>query len=98
MKINHSWQLIGVALITLIITIVTLEKNGYLRHSSEADSIYLSEFNLIKQLPGESETKLSHIPADYTAQCVQGVLLLRHKKQKDNVGVLVDKKQRAVRC
>ncbi|MBU2705713.1 hypothetical protein KCM76_06955 [Zooshikella marina] len=98
MKINHSWQLIGVALITLIVTVITLDKNGYLRHSSEEDSIYLAEFNLIKQSTESTETKLSHIPADYSAQCVQGVLLLHHKKQKDNVGVLVDRKQRAVRC
>lgn len=97
MTLNHPQQLILAAVTSVLLTVGALEWKGYLRHSSEADSVYLAEFNLIKITAG-SEQALHSKPSDHRARCVDGFLVMENQRHTKVAGVLVDKKQRVVRC
>ncbi len=97
MHINHAQQMILAIVATVLVTIGMLEWKGYLRHSTEADSVYLAEFNLIKITPG-SEQLLRSKPSEQRARCVDGYLVLEDSRHAQVAGVLVDGKERVVRC
>ncbi|CAM3582945.1 hypothetical protein [Parendozoicomonas haliclonae] len=96
---NHKTQLILVALATVLITVFTLHANGYLRHSSEQDALYISEFSLIASVPG-AQGLVSTKPADFIARCDGGYLVMdaAEKVSKNLTGVLVDQKNRLISC
>ena len=99
MQFNHKTQLILVALLSIVGTVFVLHGNGYLKHSSEEDALYVAEFSLIANLPG-AENVVSAKPADFVAYCEQGYLVMSavDKVSKNLSGVLVDQKKRAVSC
>ena len=100
MTLNTPTKLILTAFASIAVTVFALDSRGYLRHSSEQDSIYLAEFSLLASTPGVSQT-ISAKPADFSARCEQGILVLdaSGKNMNPNLsGLLVDKKSRAVNC
>ncbi|OQX38467.1 MAG: hypothetical protein B0D91_04020 [Oceanospirillales bacterium LUC14_002_19_P2] len=97
MKLNHQTQLLAVAIVTLIATVFVLDYYGYLRHSNESDAIYMAEFSLIANVPGQDQY-VSHIPAKKRARCIDHYLVLESTEKAGATGLLVDKKQRPVRC
>ncbi|MOA50898.1 hypothetical protein D3C78_1739750 [compost metagenome] len=70
---------------------------GYLHFAKEEDALLLSDFTMLKTIPGE-DYKLSVKPANQVAHCIDGVLVLFDTQQKGLTGVLVDDKKQAVRC
>ncbi len=101
MKLGHAQQMVLAVVASITVTVLSLDLKGYIRHSAEEDAIYLAEFNLLAATAG-TEQKISHIPAEHTARCEQGFLMLE-VKQKSNSdvqasGLLADKKMRPVRC
>ena len=70
---------------------------GYLHFAKPEDALLLSDFTMLKTVPGE-DYKISLQPADEVAQCIDGVLVLFDTQQKGLTGVLVNKKKQAVRC
>ena len=78
-------------------TIAVLGYYGYLHFAKPEDALLLSDFTMLKTVPGE-DYKVSLKPADQVAHCIDGVLVLFDVNQKGLTGVLVDNKKRAVRC
>ncbi|UCJ18810.1 hypothetical protein K5Q02_10765 [Pseudomonas sp. MM211] len=78
-------------------TVMVLGFYGYLHFAKPEDALLLSEFTMLKTVPGE-DYKVSLKPADQVAQCIDGVLVLFDMQQKGLSGVLVDDRKRAVRC
>ncbi|KPB52167.1 putative lipoprotein [Pseudomonas coronafaciens pv. oryzae] len=70
---------------------------GYLHFAKPEDASLLSEFTLLKTVPGE-DYKVAATPAAEVAQCVDGVLVLFDTSRKGLSGVLVDDHRQAVRC
>lgn len=78
-------------------TVAVLWYYGYLHIAKPEDALLLSDFTMLKTVPGE-DYKVSLKPANQVAQCVDGVLVLFDLEQKGLSGVLVDKRKQAVRC
>lgn len=78
-------------------TVAVLGYYGYLHIAKPEDALLLSEFTMLKTVPGE-DYRISLKPADQFAQCVDGILVLFDSKQKGLTGVLVDNRKQAVRC
>ena len=90
-----SLILTGIA--SIVGTIGVLWYSGYLHFAKPEDALLLSDFTMLKTVPGE-DYKVSLKPAAQVAQCVDGVLVLFDIQQKGLTGVLVDNKKQAVRC
>ena len=82
---------------SIVGTVMVLWYYGYLHFAKPEDALLLSDFTMLKTLPGE-DYKVSLEPAAQVAQCVDGVLVLFDTQQKGLTGVLVDSKKKAVRC
>ena len=78
-------------------TIAVLGYYGYLHFAKPEDALLLSDFTMLKTMPGE-DYKVSLEPAAQVAQCIDGVLVLFDTQQKGLTGVLVGSKKQAVRC
>jgi len=78
-------------------TVAVLGFYGYLHVAKPQDALLLSEFTMLKTIPSE-DYRVSLKPADQSAQCIDGVLVLFDLQQKGLSGVLVDDRKRAVRC
>jgi len=78
-------------------TVAVLGYYGYLHVAKPEDALLLSEFTMLKTVPGE-DYKVSLKPAEQVAQCIDGVLVLFDTQQKGLTGVLVDQRKQAVRC
>lgn len=85
------------AVVTVIVTICVLWYYGYVHFAKEQDALLLSDFTMLKTIPGE-DYKISLKPANQVAQCIDGVLVLFDTEQKGLSGVLVNSKKQAVRC
>ncbi len=82
---------------SIVVTVGALWYYGYLHFAKPQDALLLSDFTMLKTVPGE-DYKVSLSPAPQVAQCIDGVLVLFDTQQKGLTGVLVDSKKRAVRC
>jgi len=82
---------------TIIGTVGCLWYYGYLHFAKPEDALLLSDFTMLKTVPGE-DYKISLTPAAQVAQCVDGVLVMFDTEQKGLSGVLVNNKKQAVRC
>ncbi len=81
----------------IIISVLSLEYYGYLRHSQKADSAMIEDFRLLTLKPGY-DVKTSSKPSGKTAFCSGGSLLVRADKTAGVSGILVDKKNRIINC
>ena len=99
MKINHTTQMVLVGLISILGTVSVLHSNGYLRHSNESDALYVAEFSLLANAPGQAQ-RVSAKPAGFVARCEQGYLVMDavEKVSKTLSGLIVDEKKRPVTC
>lgn len=87
--------LTGIA--SIIGTVGCLWYYGYLHFARPEDALLLSEFTLLKTVPGE-DYKIAATPAAEVAQCINGVLVLFDTSRTALSGVLVDDRRQAVRC
>ena len=94
---NQPMLLIVVATISMITTVFVLDWYGYIKHSSEQDSIYLAEFSLVKNIPGQDQF-LSHNSAPFLAYCAGGYLVMSHQKRPGVSGVLTYKNNKPIPC
>ena len=86
--------------IAFITSVVMLDMNGYIKHSSEDSAMLVDEFRLIRIEPGK-ELKISPKTANKEAFCVDGFLLIRPQKNKSGkevAGILIDEKDRGIHC
>jgi hypothetical protein len=82
---------------SICVTVAVLSYYGYLHIAKPEDALLLSEFTMLKTVPGE-DYKVSLKPASQVAQCIDGVLVMFDLEQKGLSGVLVDQRKQAVRC
>ncbi|HCN45053.1 MAG TPA: hypothetical protein DIT18_04830 [Pseudomonas sp.] len=94
---RNAIPLIITGVCSIVGTVCALWYYGYLHFAKPEDALLLSEFTMLKTVPGE-DYKLSVNPAPQMAQCIDGVLVLFDMQQKGLTGVLVDSKKQAVRC
>ncbi|WP_339487401.1 hypothetical protein [Pseudomonas sp. EL_65y_Pfl2_R95] len=85
------------AVATVCATVAILTYYGYIQFSKPQDALLLSEFTMLKTVPGE-DYKISLQPASEVAQCVDGVVVMFDTEQKGLSGVLVNKHKQAVHC
>jgi hypothetical protein len=90
-------HLILTALASMLITFVTLEYYGYIRHSSEQDVLNTGQYRSVLLDAGE-QYKMSHKPSDKQPRCVQGFLALEFIHNGKPAGFLVDDKNRGITC
>lgn len=94
---RNAIPLIITGICSIIGTVACLWYYGYLHFAKPEDALLLSDFTMLKTVPGE-DYKVSLEPATEVAQCFDGVLVLFDTQQKGLTGVLVNKKKQAVRC
>ncbi|NER59991.1 hypothetical protein G3435_08410 [Pseudomonas sp. MAFF212428] len=94
---RNAIPLIITGICSIIGTVGVLWYYGYLHFAKPQDALLLSDFTMLKTVPGE-DYKISLKPAAQVAQCIDGVLVLFDTEQKGLTGVLVDNRKQAVRC
>ncbi|UVJ45108.1 hypothetical protein NVV94_05870 [Pseudomonas sp. LS1212] len=94
---RNAIPLIITGICSIIGTVGFLWYYGYLHFAKPEDALLLSDFTMLKTVPGE-DYKVSLSPSPQVAQCIDGVLVLFDTEQKGLTGVLVDRKKQAVRC
>lgn len=82
---------------SIFATVACLWYYGYLHFAKPEDALLLSDFTLLKTIPGE-DYKVSATPANEVAQCIDGILVLFDTRQQGLSGVLVDSRKQAVHC
>lgn len=95
--VKNPIPLILTAVGSILGTVLVLGQYGYLHLAKPEDALLLSEFSMLKTIPGE-DYRLSLQPARQVARCIEGVLVLFDTEQKGLTGVLIDNRKRAVRC
>ena len=90
-------SLIVTAIVTIIVTIVVLEASGRIDHADNKDHVPVGEFEAIHIKPGE-EFRMSPKSSELHAVCEQGYLAIAADVDPDFRGILVDYKNRGVRC
>lgn len=90
-------SLILTAIGTLIATVVALEISGKIDHSDNKDHVPVGEFEAIHLQPGEP-FRMSPKSSELHAVCEQGYLAIAADVDPSFRGVLVDYKNRGVRC
>lgn len=84
---------------TILITFFTLERNGLIQHTKQKDDYPVAEYKAIFiEKRDDKEYRLSHKPSDQTATCHQGYLFIQSDNNSGMQGLLVDYKNRGVRC
>ena len=98
MTLNNPSRLILTAIVSIGVTVFMLDSQGYIRHSSNQDSLYIAEFSLLANKPGLQQT-VSAKPADFLARCEQGYLVMDAAENRSDLsGLLVDKSKRPITC
>ena len=70
---------------------------GYLNFPREDEGLLVAEFSMVTI--GSSEAgQLQAKSANHTAECVDGVMILHDTRHQGLSGLLVDDRQRVVRC
>jgi hypothetical protein len=90
-------SLIVTAIGTLLATILTLEISGKIDHSDNKDNVPVGEFEAVHVKPGEA-FRMSPKSSELHAVCEQGFLAIAADVDPSFRGILVDYKNRGVRC
>lgn len=88
------------AIAAMVVSVVMLDTNGYIKHSSPADKNVIDTFKLLS-VDVNSHVEVSPKASNKEAFCVDGYLLIRPQKNesgKATAGVLVDGKNRGIPC
>lgn len=90
-------SLIATAIGTAIATVVILEVSGRIDHSNNKDNVPVGEFQAIHVTPGD-DFRMSPKSSELHAACEQGYLAIAADVDPDFRGIVVDYKNRGVRC
>lgn len=89
--------LIVTAVAAVLITIAALEFSGKIDHSDNKDHVPVGEFEAVHIKPGEP-FRMSPKSSELHAVCEQGFLAIAADVDPSFRGILVDYKNRGVRC
>ncbi|MFN2362527.1 MAG: kinase [Marinobacter sp.] len=90
-------SLIATAIGTIIVTVLVLEASGRIDHSDNKDHVPVGEFEAVHVKPGD-DFRMSPKSSELHAVCEQGYLAIAADTDPDFRGILVDYKNRGVRC
>lgn len=90
-------SLIATAIGTMIATVLVLEVSGKIDHSDNKDHVPVGEFEAIHITPDDG-FRMSPKSSELHAVCEQGYLAIAADVDPDFRGILVDYKNRGVRC
>jgi hypothetical protein len=83
----------------VIATVIFLESQDLIKHTEHKDDYALSQYKAIFiDQRDESSYRLSRKPSNQHAICVEGFLFLRADQNPQMQGLLVDYKNRGVKC
>ncbi|MGM0952023.1 MAG: kinase [Pseudomonadota bacterium] len=89
--------LIITAIVAIVGTVLMLEASGRIDHSENKDHMPVGEFEAIHIKPGE-DFRMSRKSSELHAACVDGYLAIAADVDPSFRGILVDYKNRGVRC
>ena len=85
--------------VSVLVTFFTLEWNGLIQHNEKKDDYPVAEYKAVFIEKQENKQyRLSHKPSNQTAVCNGGYLFITSDIDEDMQGLLVDYKNRGVRC
>lgn len=90
-------SLIVTAIASIIGTVLVLEVSGKINHSDNKDHVPVGEFEAIHVTPDEPFRMSSRL-SELHATCQNGFLAIAADADPDYRGILVDYKNRGVRC
>lgn len=96
-KEMNKLPMILTAFVTVFATVMILYFYGYLNFSREERGMVVAEFSLVKVGSAEAG-KMRSRAANQVAECVDGILILHDNRHNGLSGLLVDDRQRVVRC
>lgn len=85
------------AAVTIAVTVVALQVSGRINHPGDQSDGPIGEFTAIHVTPGD-EFRMSSKPSELHAACEQGFLAVASDADHEFRGILVDYKNRGVRC
>jgi len=84
---------------TVFLTFITLEMNGLIQHNKAKDDMPVAEYKAIFiEKQADKQYRLSHKPSNQTAVCNAGYLFITSDDDYEMQGLLVDFKNRGVKC
>ncbi|WP_286815566.1 kinase [Marinobacter sp. UBA3607] len=90
-------SLIVTALVAVVGTVLALEASGRIDHSDNKDHVPVGDFQAIHIKPGE-EFRMSRKSSELHAVCDSGYLAIAADVDPSFRGILVDYKNRGIRC
>ena len=90
-------SLIVTAIASIIATVLVLEFSGKIAHSENKDHVPVGDFKAIHVQPGE-DFRMSSKASELHAVCQNGYLAIAADADPDYRGIVVDYKNRGVRC
>ncbi|MDC0661699.1 kinase [Marinobacter sp. SS21] len=90
--------LIAAAFIAMVVTVLTLETSGRIDHSGSKTDVPVGEFKAIHLTPGTDGVRMSPKSSELHAVCEQGYLAIASDVDPAFRAILVDYKNRGVRC
>lgn len=85
------------AAVTIAVTVIALQVSGRINHAGDQSDGPIGEFTAIHVAPGE-DFRMSPKPSELHAACEQGYLAVASDADTQFRGILVDYKNRGVRC
>ncbi|WP_250654981.1 hypothetical protein [Alkalimarinus coralli] len=95
-KVSKNTLIISV-ICAVLVTITALEFTGKIKHNEAKDEQPISSYQAILIKKGE-EHLISRKPSNQTAQCIDGYLFIQSDDDAALQGLIVDYKNRGVRC
>lgn len=94
---DNKLPMIITAFASVIFTVAVLHFYGYLNFAREDESRLVAEFSLVTVGSAEAGQMRSR-SANQVAECVDGILVLHDSRHNGLSGLLVDDRQRVIRC
>lgn len=97
-ELNPPALILG-GIVGVVATFVFLESQGLVKHNENKDDYALSQYQAIF-IDAESQQQylLSRKPSNQHARCVDGYLFIRSDDNQAMQGLIVDYKNRGVKC
>ena len=95
-KVSKNTLIVSI-ICAVVVTVTALEFTGKIKHNEAKDEQPISSYQAILIKKGE-EHLISRKPSNQTAQCIDGYLFIQSDDDAAMQGLIVDYKNRGVRC
>lgn len=84
--------------VTIVVTVMALELNGRILHNDNKEDVEVGVFTAVHLTPGEDGVRMSSKSSELHAVCEQGYLAIASDADAAFRAILLDYKNRGVRC